>query len=135
MKRNTTSAAAKAFKKVKKESVSSWLKKADAVFSRYIRQRDGGQCFTCTYRNEWKKLQNGHFCPRQHMATRFDERNNNAQCFACNMFYGGRPDAYAVRLEAKYGVGIVKELHDLARTTKQWTVAELKELITKYQQP
>jgi hypothetical protein len=126
------SPAAKAFKKVKKESVSAWLKKADGVFSRYIRQRDGGQCFTCPYRNEWKKLQNGHFCPRQHMATRFDERNNNAQCFACNMYYGGRPDAYAVRLEAKYGPGIVKELHDLARTTKQWTVPELQSLITKY---
>src|SRR3990167_4397476 len=124
--------AKRAFAKVKKKSLSWWIKKADAIFSRFIRQRDKGQCFTCPYKNEPKKLQNGHFCPRQHMATRFDERNCNAQCFACNMFYGGRPDAYALNLQKKYGKGIIKELHDLARTTYQFSTKELKEKIEFY---
>lgn len=134
-KSSKTSPAAKAFKKAKKLSVAYYVKKLDIVFSRFIRQRDGGRCFTCPYQNDWKKLQNGHFCPRQHMATRFDERNNNAQCFACNMFYGGRPDAYALRLQEKYGPGIVKELHDLARTEKHWSIPELQALIEKYSAP
>lgn len=126
------SKAKQAFARIKKDSIKKWIKKADIAFSRWIRQRDKGRCFTCPYKNEWKKLQNGHFCPRQHMATRYDERNCNAQCFACNMFYGGRPDAYALNLQKKYGDGIIKELHDLARTTKQWTIPELQELIEKY---
>ena len=125
--------AKRAFAKVKKKSLSWWIKKADAIFSRFIRQRDKGQCFTCPYKNEPKKLQNGHFCPRQHMATRFDERNCNAQCFACNMFYGGRPDAYALNLQKKFGEGIIKELHDQARTIKHWTIPELQDLIKKYE--
>lgn len=127
------SPAKKAYLKARQKSVNYWIKKFDAVFSKFIRQRDKGRCFTCSYQNHWKKLQNGHFCPRQHMATRFDERNCNSQCYACNMFYGGRPDAYALNLQQKYGVGIVKELHDLARTTKQWTVTELQEQIKHYE--
>lgn len=50
------------------------------------------------------------------------------------MFYGGRPDAYALNLQKKYGKGIIKELHDLARTTKQFTIKELSEKITYYKQ-
>lgn len=118
---------------MKKAKTISQLKKIlDKHFSIYIRMRDGGRCFTCPYRNEWKRLQNGHFAPRQHSATRYDERNCNSQCFACNMFYGGRPDAYALNLQKKYGKGIIKELHDLARTTYQFSTKELKEKIEFY---
>jgi len=55
-------------------------------------------------------MQNGHFVPRQYLATRFDERNCNTQCYACNMLYGGQGPTYAVRLAMKYGPGIVEEL-------------------------
>ena len=48
------------------------------------------------------------------------------------MFYGGRPDAYALNLQKKYGKGIIKELHDLARTTYQFSTKELKEKIEFY---
>ena len=99
-------------KKRRKKSDSQRLKDTlDAIFSKYIRLRDNREgCFTCGHNPGWKKLQNGHFVPRQYLETRFDERNCHAQCYACNMFYGGQPATYAKRLQDKYGQGVVEEL-------------------------
>ena len=119
-------------RKTKQKSISKLKKLADAVFSKWIRKRDNGVCFTCGHRNDPKKMQNGHFVPRQYNVTRYDERNNNCQCFACNMFYGGQPDVYALRLQEKYGDGIIKELNALRRQIKQFSVSELEEIIKKY---
>lgn len=54
--------------------------------------------------------QNGHFVPRQYLATRYDEVNCHAQCYACNMLYNGQPSSYAARLERDYGLGTVEAL-------------------------
>lgn len=103
-------------KKVKKPSTAKLKKKLDAIFSKYIRARDKGQCFTCSLKREPKEMQNGHFVPRQYLATRYDERNNNCQCYACNMLYNGQPSMYAIKLKAKYGDGIIEELERLRHT-------------------
>ena len=90
---------------------SRWKKEADYWFSKYIRQRDKGQCYTCKNKNEPKKMQNGHFVPRQYLLTRYDEINNHCQCYACNILYGGQPDTYALNLERDYGKGIIEKLN------------------------
>lgn len=98
-------------KKTKKVSKMSLRKRADAIFSKFIRQRDRdkntgeGICYTCGRRDSWRKLQCGHFVPRQYLMTRFSEVNCNSQCFACNMLYNGQPSAYAKRLNKEYGAG------------------------------
>ena len=94
----------------KPKTLTFYKKKLDAVFSKVIRYRDKGQCFTCPKKDNPKYMQCGHFNPRQYLTTRWDERNCNCQCYACNMLYGGNPATYAVRLESKYGKGIVDEL-------------------------
>ena len=81
----------------KERSISKLKKELDRVFSIYIRQRDNGQCFTCPNKNDYKKMQNGHFVPRQYLAVRWDETNCNCQCYACNMRYGGQGATYAIR--------------------------------------
>lgn len=95
---------------MKKLKALSLRKKADQIFSRFIRQRDKGQCYTCPNKNDWKKMQCGHFVPRQYLKTRYDEVNNHCQCYACNMLYNGQPSAYAKRLEKDYGKGTVEML-------------------------
>lgn len=85
-------------------------KKLDTVFSRYIRARDKHICFTCDRVMEPKSSQCGHFVPRQYLLTRWDERNCNAQCYACNMLYNGQPSSYALRLISKHGKDIVEKL-------------------------
>lgn len=97
----------------KTKTLAKWKKELDAVFSRYIRQRDNGQCFTCPKKDHWKSMQNGHFVPRQYLSLRFDERNCNCQCYACNMLYNGQPSLYAVNLKRKYGDSIIEELESV----------------------
>lgn len=96
--------------KVKKRSVAKLKKELDTLFSRFIRYRDDGQCYTCPKKDDPKKMQNGHFVPRQYLAVRYDEVNNHCQCYACNMLYNGQPSRYAVRLERDYGKGTVEML-------------------------
>ena len=93
-----------------KKTVTWYKKKLDTVFSKYIRYRDEGQCFTCPKKDHPKKMQCGHFNPRQYLATRYDETNNHCQCYACNMLYGGNPATYSVRMIDKYGIEHVRKL-------------------------
>lgn len=52
-------------------------------------------------------MQNGHWIPRNVLATRFEEQNCRPQCVGCNMFNKGRPDVFSVNL-LKEGVDIEK---------------------------
>lgn len=42
----------------KKVSISKLKKKADSVFSQFIRIRDKGKCYTCGLQKHWKEMQN-----------------------------------------------------------------------------
>lgn len=95
-------------KKVK--TLSKHKKELDAIFSRYIRWRDKGQCYTCPKKDDPKNMQCGHFVPRQYLSVRFSEQNCHCQCYACNMLYNGQPSRYAQRLKEEYGDGIIDEL-------------------------
>lgn len=110
--------------KKKKKGISGLKKRLDQIFSLYIRTRDKGQCYTCPRKDEIKKMQNGHFVPRQYLAVRWDEVNNHCQCYACNMLYNGQPGAYAVRLELDYGQGTVARLEarrkEITKLTPEW---------------
>lgn len=96
--------------KPKKRSVSKLKKELDGLFSKFIRYRDKGQCYTCPKKDDPKRMQNGHFVPRQYLSVRYDEVNCHCQCYACNMLYNGQPSAYAARLEREYGKGTVELL-------------------------
>lgn len=115
-----------------KKTNSQLKKEADRVFSIYIRQRDGGRCFTCGVRKPWKEQQNGHYVSRGFNSLRFDERNCNCQCVSCNVFRYGAMDVYALALQRKYGPDILKELAREKRKTKQYGKKDLIELIKKY---
>lgn len=97
-------------KKSKLKTLSKWKKELDAIFSKYVRLRDNDTCYTCNLKMEHNRSQNGHFVPRQYMATRFDETNCHCQCYACNMLYNGQPSRYAQRLRQEYGDEIIDSL-------------------------
>jgi hypothetical protein len=77
-----------------KPSRKSIVTKLDTVFSRYIRQKDAvngiATCVTCGKKDEWKKLQCGHFMSRRHYSTRWDENNVGVQCYGCNITNQGQ---------------------------------------------
>ncbi len=93
-------------------------KELDRLFSLYIRQRSADQngtvqCYTCPKTDHWKKMQNGHFVPRQYLATRYDEMNCQVQCYACNMLYNGQPSVFARNLNRDFGKGTTLDLEKL----------------------
>ncbi len=111
--------------KVRKvKNVSKLKKELDAIFSKFIRQRDGGQCYTCPKKDDPKRMQNGHFVPRQYLAIRYSEVNCHCQCYACNMLYNGQPSLYAMNLVRDYGKDVIAELererHKLVKLTPAW---------------
>lgn len=120
----------------KRPTVSKLKKKLDAIFSKYIRHKyakDGMvTCYTCGHTNEIKKMQNGHFIPRQYLRTRFDERNCRPQCYACNVLYGGQSSAFALKLQEEYGDDIIKELEKDRMTPIKLDVPWYQEKIKEY---
>ena len=73
--------------KVKKKP--NLIEKLDKVFSLFIRYRDAMpngyfQCISCGQIKRFEQADCGHYINRQHMNTRFDEMNCNAQCRHCN---------------------------------------------------
>lgn len=81
------------------------------AFSLYIRARDANDegvcfCFTCGRPTIWNKNTDcGHGIPRQHLATKYSEKNNHAQCKVCNGFEGGKREVYKVKMDELYGPG------------------------------
>lgn len=119
----------------KKSKTQAWYKKElDKIFSRYIRFRDDGQCFTCPKKDDPKKMQNGHFVPRQYLAVRWNEKNCNCQCYACNMLYGGQGPTYAVRLASKYGQETVEYLESQRWVSVKLDIPWYKEQIAIYKE-
>jgi 5-methylcytosine-specific restriction endonuclease McrA len=117
---------------MKKQSITQLKKKADAVFSLYVRHRDKGQCITCGVIKAPKDMQAGHFVSRRHLATRYDEWNVNCQCVACNVFMSGNMVKYAKALMDKYGDNVVRELDERTSKTAQLKKADYLAIIEAY---
>lgn len=123
--------------KVKLKSISFYKKKADRVFSEWVRRRYADQdgivvCFICGREMHWKSAQNGHFLSRSYNATRYDEVNCNTCCVGCNVFKHGNMVEYAARMRKKYGTNIIEKLLKRGKETKQFTRNELQEIIKVY---
>ena len=117
-------------KKQKKPSVAKLKKKADAIFSKYIRLRDNNICITCGGEGN----QAGHFQSRRYNSTRYSDENVNCQCYRCNVLFYGEQYKYAVEVDLKFGEGTAKKLAELAKIPHQFTVEELQAIIDEYEE-
>ena len=109
-------------KLVKKKAFSD--DKLWKVFSIFIRRRDANEegyvkCFTCSLMKHWKEMDCGHGIPRQHWGTRYNEKNNHAQCKRCNGFEGGRMDVYKMEVDKRYGSGTWDMLEVFSRISSK----------------
>ena len=109
----------------------------DRWFSIYIRLRDSdangfGRCISCGKLVHWKEADCGHFINRQHMNTRYDERNCNLQCRSCNRFDEGNNVGYMQGLLKKYGQCVVQELTLKKHLYRKYSDFEYRELIKYY---
>ena len=116
---------------------STLIKKADAIFSQYIRKRYAenngiAECFTCGKKDHWKSLQCGHFMSRKHYSTRWDEKNCQVQCAGCNVFRWGEQFKFGRNLDIKLGKGTADSLEQKSRQILKYNNIELIELIEHY---
>jgi len=107
------------------------------IFSKFIRLRDSdkqgvGRCFTCGKPILWTQGDAGHGIPRQHKATKYDEKNSNLQCKPCNGFQGGMREVYKVAMDKKYGEGTWDGLILRSRNISKMAKFEYDLLITHY---
>lgn len=121
----------------RKPKRSTLIKKADTVFSQYIRQRYANnngiaECFTCGKKDHWKNLQCGHFMSRKHYSTRWDETNCQVQCAGCNVFRYGEQYKFGRNLDIELGVGTADSLETKSRQIMKYSNVEILELINHY---
>lgn len=135
---------------MKSKPLPSLVKKADRVFSEYIRNRDAdrevedkdgnsvsaGQCMTCPKVVAVKQAHCGHFIPRGCKLTRYDERNANLQCSYCNTYRCGEQFKHGVAIDLKFGQGTAEHLVELEKQYKRdghkWSREELENIIERF---
>ena len=128
--------AIKKEKKIKQKedllTLQDYLKLAQQVFNKFIRQRDKGlNCISCGKKP--KKENCGHyFSSGGHANVRFDENNCNLQCEYCNTFLHGNLIEYGINLEKKIGKDEFIILREKAYETRKFTKIELKEILQYY---
>lgn len=115
----------------------SIIHRLDRVFSEYVRLRDADsngyiRCISCGKIAHWKESDCGHYVNRKHLSTRWNEKNCNAQCPACNRFDEGNMLGYTKGLVKKYGNSVLDELDVLKHQTSKMTDFEGELLIKHY---
>jgi hypothetical protein len=131
-------------KKEKLPSINSLAKTAWRLMSKYVRLRDDLTCFTCGKQADTlASCQAGHYkhAPKKSIIS-YDERQINCQCINCNHFKSGNLAIYALKLEEKYGYGILQELEQKKKRCdgmsilerKEWFINKIDELKTKIEE-
>lgn len=101
---------------------------ADKWFSEFIRLRDSdaegfATCITNPkIRKHWRDMDCGHWISRAKEATRYDERNANAQSKQSNRFQGGHFLEHGLAIDRKFGPGTRQELERKAGQVCKRTV-------------
>ena len=119
-------------KKKKLLPLASLRKKADKVFSKFIRNRDAvelqGRCCTCGQPGN----QAGHFIKRGHLSVRYHPQNVHLQCCRCNHFLDGNDSEYSRFIINKYGMDIFNWLLEQKKIVRKLTREELNQIIEAY---
>jgi len=121
-------------KKPKLRPIKFLKRDLDSVFSKFIRKRDKGKCFTCGVVKPEKNMQNGHYVSRSHMSLRFDEKNCFCQCVGCNVFKNGNMAEYTFRIKDKFGIEHLEYLQKKKEEIQKYTRQDYERLINHYKE-
>lgn len=117
---------------MKKPSRKTLVKNLDTIFSTYIRRKDAiddiAICVTCGKKDNYKKLQCGHFMSRSNYSTRWDENNVGVQCYGCNISRSGEQFKFSLYLGNK----LAEEMLIKSKQTVKFADEDLIDLIKYY---
>ena len=110
-------------RKMEVKPLSYWMKRAQAAFNAWVRERDAGQpCISCG-RHHQGQYHAGHYRPAgSNPELRFEPDNCHLQCAPCNSHLSGNLTAYRPALIAKIGLARVEWLegpHEPKRYRKE----------------
>ena len=122
----------KAKKKMLDNDRSHWIKKAQAAFNAYVRERDKYlPCISCGLHHTGQYHAGHYLSTGAHPELRFHPLNNNKQCAPCNNHLSGNQIRYRARLIEKIGLSAVEWL-EAAHNAQKWTIDDLKEIEQYY---
>jgi DNA-directed RNA polymerase subunit M/transcription elongation factor TFIIS len=139
-----TEQALKNLAKIKKDKVkkqkedllttSDYIKMAQQVFNKFIRNRDADKdCISCGAKAGKYTITAGHYFPSTNKSVTFNEDNLHGQCwYNCNSSKSGNLVEYRFGLIERIGLERLEQLEIESRKTKKWTKDELKEIIALY---
>jgi hypothetical protein len=125
----------KATLKVELMTKKDYEKILQQLVNKYVRMRDKGQpCISCQKPIKGK-VDAGHlYAVGNYPSVRFNLKNINAQCINCNQFNCGAINDYRLNFVLKYSQQELEELDQLAHQQRQFTVQEIKDLITEFKE-
>ena len=123
----------------KAPSLPTLRAKLDRVFSEWVRRRTAGEggtvrCVACGVLKHWKDMHAGHFVSRKSTATRYDERNVNPECPACNTFSEDHLIGYTIWMQENHGDMVIAELWAKKHQPVKMTRADYESLLTTYRE-
>lgn len=124
-------------KKTKAPSRSKLVRKADSIFSTYIRLRDADKhgivkCPLCWAKVHWKKAQNMHFITRACWFYRYDETNCHWGCMRCNVILNWNYIAYTRYMQNKYWIETVDHMIAESKKIHKLSASEIQTIIETY---
>lgn len=127
-------------KKAKKtKTPTRWklIKKADSIFSTYIRLRDSNSkgivvCPLCWAKTPRRKAQNMHFISRSCMLYRYDENNCFAWCMRCNVILNWNYIVYTRFMQDKFWIDKVDEMITNSKKIYKLQTFEIEDIINTY---
>lgn len=123
----------KAAKKKELMTKSDWVKALQQVFNTYVRLRDKNKtCISCETPLTGKYDAGHYFSCGAYPALRFDEDNTHGQCVRCNQHLHGNISEYSIRLPERIGAEAYEALKQRRGNVCQYSIPELKELISEY---
>jgi len=115
--------------KKRKKSVSQLKRKADILFSKWIRQRNVCEAkWQAGYRCS-SQLQCAHIFTRARNATRYDKLNALSLCSGHHRYFHQYPIEFTQFVSKHLTAGVLHDLQLKSRSYKSFTVDELQKLI------
>lgn len=125
-------------KKTKSPTKTALRKKADSVFSTFIRLRDSDKTWTvkcplCWAKMHRKQSQNMHFIKRSCWYYRYDETNCHAGCYRCNVVLNWNYIIYTRYMQKNYWIETVDHMiKESKKLHKERDKKDYQEIINKY---
>ena len=127
--RRTYMSRSRLVERAPEEGSRKWLiAELDRLTSIIVRKRDK-RCVTC---GGAQGLQCSHFYSRRYLSVRFDLRNCNAMCSACNRRHNRDRKPYERYMRKTYDPAVILELDQLRSSLEKVTEEELAELLQRY---